>query len=264
MLFALLLFAAASSATPPLDYAGDARALDKIIVANYAYEDHWPGGVLPDSPALAQERAAVHDRDSLLHYAEDRMASLADPHAITGSSFKDSWAMVPTYSDLWVELRGARYVIDSVRKGSPAAAAGVVAGDRLAAVNGIPTEAAVASFWGRLGLALTPERADYAALVLAAGRRDRPRDLTIAHGEAMRRLTLPNLYSKPVQLPPLTVSKDRTGRTVIRINNSLGDSSTIAAFAQAMSVLAPRTPLVLDITDTPSGGNTTVARGIMG
>src|SRR5437764_8337905 len=226
-LMAVLLFTAAAplrAAGPPVDYAADAMALDKLIVENYAYEDHWPGGKLPDSAKLASERAAVHDKDSLLHYAEDRMASLADHHAITGSSFKDSWAVVPTYADLWIVRRGGIYVIEAVRDGSPAAGAGIEPGDHLVRVSGVPAEQAVTSFWQGLGLPVTPERADYAARVLAAGRRDRPRDLTILHGDATRRITLPSLYASHPDRPPLTV----TG-TVIRFNNSLGDQDTIAA-----------------------------------
>lgn len=73
---ALLLLGAAV----PDDFAGDATALDALIVANYAYLDHLPGGVLPQSAALTVERVAVHDRSSLLRYAEDRLATLADHH----------------------------------------------------------------------------------------------------------------------------------------------------------------------------------------
>src|SRR5438270_11302283 len=182
---AVLVLAAAAplrAAGPPFDYAVDATALDKLIVENYAYEDHWPGGKLPESAKLASERAAVHDKNSLLHYAEDRIASLADHHAITGSSFKDSWAIVPTYSDLWIERRGGDYSITAVGEGSFAQKAGIVSGDRLVAIAGIPTEQAVSSYWAALGLPVTPERADNAAPVLAAGRRDRSRELTIGHG----------------------------------------------------------------------------------
>ena len=100
---------ALAAATVPVDYGADAKALDQFIIKNYAYEDHWPGGTLPNSGKLDLERARVHDRDSLLHYAEDRIASLADHHAITGSSFKDSWAVVPTYADLWVARRGGEW-----------------------------------------------------------------------------------------------------------------------------------------------------------
>lgn len=265
MLLAVLGFAAAAAVQPAgtIDYASDARALDAIIVKNYAYEDHWPGGVLPESPRLASERAAVHDRDSLLHYAEDRIASLADHHAITGSSFKDSWAVVPTYADLWIARHGADYRIDAVRDGSPAAAAGIVAGDRLIAVGSETVGQAVAGYWNALGLPLTDERADYAARVLAAGRRDRPRDLTIAHGVTTRRLTLPSLYASHADEPAVTVRK--SGRTtIIRFNNSLGDQGTIAAFDEAMARLPAKAAVTIDLTNTPSGGNTSVARAIMG
>jgi hypothetical protein len=266
-LTAMLVFAAAAplgAAGPPLNYAADAAALDKVIVDNYAYEDHWPGGKLPESAKLASERAAVHDKDSLLHYAEDRIASLADHHAITGSSFKDSWAVVPTYSDLWIERQVGGYSITAVRDGSFAQKAGIVSGDRLVAVAGIPTEQAVRSYWDTLGLPVTPERAENAARVLAAGRRDRPRELTIAHKGSLRTLTLPNLYSAQKDLPPLTVSHDSAGRIVIRFNNSVGDQATIAAFDAAMARVPSKGPMIIDLTDTPSGGNTSVARSIMG
>ena len=262
-MLALVIAAALAAQQPKVDYAGDAQALDRIIVLNYAYEDHWPRGVLPDSPTLAAERAAVHDQRSLLRYAEDRMTSLADHHAITGSSFKDSWAVVPTYADLWVERRHGQYVIDAVRDGSPAALAAIRPGDLLAAVGGVPIEKAVAGFWNQLGLSVTPERADYAARVLAAGRRDRPRQLTIAQGGRERVLTLPNLYANSPDRPLLSVNR-AAPRIVIRFNNSLGDQKTIAAFDRAMAALKRKTPLLIDLTDTPSGGNTSVARAIMG
>jgi len=264
-MFLAWVIAGAAAAQQPatVDYAGDAQALDRIVVQNYAYEDHWPGDVLPDSPMLAHERGAVHDGKSLLHYAEHRIASLADHHAITGSSFKDSWAVVPTYADMWIERRGGDYVITSVRDGSPAFNAGIRSGDILTAVGGISAAQAVASFWRELGLEVTDERADYAARVLAAGRRDRPRELTIRRGAKSRALSLPNLYGPASDRSPVTVAKAR-GRTTIRFNNSLGDQGTIAAFDAAVAAVPGNAALVLDLRDTPSGGNTSVARAIMG
>ncbi|OYY89877.1 MAG: peptidase S41 [Sphingomonas sp. 28-66-16] len=266
-LLGLLAGAAAAQAQVPasaIDYAADARALDQRVIDNYAYQDHWPGGRLPDSPVLAAERAAVHDRDSLLHYAENRIASLADHHAITGSSFKDSWAVVPTYADLWIVRRGDRYVVDAVKSGSPAAEAGIVKGDGVTAIADMPTVQAVAGFWQALGLDVTPERADYAARVLAAGRRDRPRVLTVAHGGQARTVTLPSLYTIHLDQPPVSVSSGAKAPSRIRINNSLGDPTTIAAFDAAMATIAPDNPVIIDLSDTPSGGNTSVARAMMG
>ena len=253
-----------TATTIPPDYHSAAQELDEIIASSYAYLDKLPGGSLPDSPVLRAEREAVSDRDSLLRYAEHRIASLADHHAITGSSFNDSWAVIPTYADLWIVLKEGRYVVDSVQDASPAMAAGVRAGDQLIAVDGRPAAGAVAAYWGRLGLAVTPQRAQYAARVLAAGRRDRDRRLTFANkaGET-RVLTLPSLYRRTEKSNLLTVTHTADS-TTIRFNNSLGNPETIAAFDSTLATLPANRKIVLDLRDTPSGGNTTVARAVMG
>ena len=253
-----------TATTIPPDYHSAAQELDEIIASSYAYLDKLPGGSLPDSPVLRAEREAVSDRDSLLRYAEHRIASLADHHAITGSSFNDSWAVIPTYADLWIVLKEGRYVVDSVQDASPAMAAGVRAGDQLIAVDGRPAAGAVAAYWGRLGLAVTPQRAQYAARVLAAGRRDRDRRLTFANkaGET-RALTLPSLYRRTEKSNLLTVTHTADS-TTIRFNNSLGNPETIAAFDSTLATLPANRKIVLDLRDTPSGGNTTVARAVMG
>lgn len=81
-LSALALAAPASAAEHgPADYAEDAKALPALIRDNYAYPDELPGGAVPTSPQLEAERDAVHDADSLLHYAEDMITALADHHA---------------------------------------------------------------------------------------------------------------------------------------------------------------------------------------
>lgn len=261
---ALLALAALGSmgAAAPVDYAADAAALDALIVANYAYLDHLPGGVLPQSAALTAERASVHDRASLLAWAQDRLATLADHHAITGASTRDAWAVVPTYADLWVEQDRGGYRIDAVRAGSPAAGAGIAAGDRLTAVDGVPVVEAVRRFWADFGLEPTGDRAAFAGRVLAAGRRDRSRVLTIAHAGEPRTLTLPTLYASPDDEPAVAMAHQQ-GMATVRLGNSLGDQTTIAAFDAAMARLRPGEPVLIDLTDTPSGGNTSVARGIM-
>lgn len=259
------LVVAPAQAQEAADYRADALALEELVNAQYAYLERLPGGRFPGSPRLRAEAEAVSDRRALLAYAERAVSALADHHAITGSSFADSWALVPSYSDLWVEAEGAGWRITAVREGSPAEAAGVRAGDELVSVGGVPTGAAVAAFWSDLGLEATPERGAYAARVLAAGRRDRARDLTVRGADGVeRRLELPSLYAlpRPERLP--VEAADVGEARVIRFNDSLGDAATIAAFDAAMAAARPGQTVVLDLTDTPSGGNTVVARAVMG
>lgn len=265
VLAAVCLTALPAAAQQPADYQADAQAIEGLINAQYAYLERLPGGRFPDTAVLRAEAEAVTDQRALLAYAERAVATLADHHAITGSAFDDSWALVPSYADLWVEAQGVSWRITAVRDGSPAEAAGVQAGDELVALGGLPTGEAVAGFWADLGLELTPERGDYAARVLAAGRRDRPRALTVRDVDGVeRRLTLPSLYALPrPDRPPVEMENDG-GALVIRFNDSLGDAATITAFDSVMAAAQPGQTLVLDLTNTPSGGNTVVARAIMG
>ena len=268
LLLALLLAIPAAAQTPQLtsaQYREDAESIEALINEVYAYPERLPGGRYRLTPRLRGEAAAVSDGRSLLRFAERALFLLADHHAITGSSFADSYGLVPSYADLWIEEAGSRFMIEAVRDGSPAASAGIRAGDLLVAIDGVPTAYAVAAFWTELGAG--PERRDaaFAARILAAGRRDRPRRLTVRHGASVpRTVELPNLYAVPrPDRPPVTVTAE--GRALrIRINDSLGDDATVAAFDAAMARARPGQPVVVDLTDTPGGGNSSVARGILG
>lgn len=261
----LSLIALPARAQEAMDYRADALSIEALVNAQYAYPERFPDGVMPTSPRLRAEAEAVNDQRSLLRYAEHAVTALADHHAITGASFSDSWALVPSYSDLWVEPVNGEWRITAIRQGSPAKAEGVMAGDRLTAVAGIPTGEAVAAFWRELGLDASGDRAGYGARVLAAGRRDRPRDLTITAVDGTeRRLSLPNVYAVQAGDRPAVSTSVTDGTLVIRFNDSLGDNGTIAAFDTAMAQVRPGQPVVLDLTDTASGGNTVVARGVMG
>jgi carboxyl-terminal processing protease len=254
---------AASPQPTAADYAADAAALAGLLRDNYAYLDDLPAGVVPSSPLLDAERDAVRDEDSLLHYAEDMIMALADHHALTGKSFKNDWAIVPSYADIWIVRSDAAYVVDAVKDGSIAEKAGIRAGDRLIRIDGQATEAAVQAFWARIGLAPVGERGAFAARVLAAGRRDRQRVLTFATPDGERSFTLANLYGAHEQQPAVTVTA-QNGVTSIRFNNSIGDLPTIAAFDAAMAQVAPDAEVLIDLSDTPSGGTTSIARAIMG
>lgn len=255
---------AQSNVPSPEEYRDDARSIDTLIAANYAYLDRFISDQAPSNDRLRAEAEAVHDAPTLLRYAERRLALLADAHVITGSSFSDSWAIVPSYADLWIEPENGSYVVTAVRDRSPAKAADVAVGDRLIKIGTVPVAQAVADYWRDLGLESGGD-AGYAVRVLAAGRRDRPRFLTLQRGnDTPRDLVLPNLYAaaRP-ETGPITTTR-RSDGLVIVFNDSLGDDRTIAAFDEAMTQARPGEKIILDLTDTPSGGNTVVARAVMG
>lgn len=250
--------------SPAEQARADALGLEAQINAVYAYPERLPGGRYQLTPTLRIEAEQVRDRRSLLTFAEHALMLLADHHAITGGSFSDSWAVVPSYADLWIEQVDGDYRITAVRAGSPAAEAGIVPGMSLLAVDGTPIGSAVAAFWSELGADPQAQDGAFAARILAAGRRNVERVLLVRDSDGNgREHRLPNLYQVRHDLPPVSTATDN-GALVITFNDSLGDSDTIAAFDAAMAGATPGQPIVLDLSNTASGGNTAIARAVMG
>lgn len=251
-------------ASEAASYRQDARSIEPLINRTYAYLDRFGSVIAPISEKMRMEAEQVGDRPSLLRYAERVLLTLSDHHAITGSSLANSWAVVPSYADLWVIENDGVYTVDAVRSGSPAQEAGIKPGNQIVSVNGLPIQDAVSAFWADLGLPVTSERAAFAARVLAAGRRDKARRIGVQGEGVARFLRLPSLYSTPrEERPPVTVT-DQQGNLTIRINDALGETATIAAFDAAMAGARAGQPVVIDLRDTPGGGNTTIARAILG
>ncbi len=93
--------------------------------------------------------------------------------------------------------------------------------------------------------------------------RGRSRTISVDGPAGPRTLSLPNLYTLGRPARPLTA--ERTGQAlVIRLHDSLGDAAAIEAFDAAMAGARPGERIVLDLSETPSGGNSIVARAIMG
>ncbi len=266
ILMSIALASPISGAPTSTDFQADAVGMMTLIEDNYAYLDRLPGGHFSLTDTLKAEQSQVHDADSLLHFAERALLLLSDSHAITGSSFDNSWAIIPSYSDLWIERENGSYKITAVRDPSPAKKAGIGPGDRLLAISKIATEDAVTSFWADLGRSgpISDADAGFAARILAAGRRDRFRALTIHQsGHAAHEFPLPSLYTLPFERNPVTAGEAH-GMLTIKINDSLGNESAVGAFDLAMTGLRAGLPVTIDLTNTPSGGNTVVARAIMG
>ncbi|MBE7211853.1 MAG: hypothetical protein INR65_12610, partial [Gluconacetobacter diazotrophicus] len=190
----------------------------------------------------------------------------ADPHLIVGPPDPGDWAIVPTASDLFAVRDGAAFRITDVRADGAAGMAGIRPGATVLSIDGAPPEEVIAGIMGRPFAALTPEQADFGLLVALAGRRDRPRTLLLADRNGRRSVTLAPtaVQAKRVAAGPLLETERRGDLGIIRIDNSLGNQELIPRFSAALASLADTHALLIDLRNTPSGGNTSVARGIMG
>lgn len=192
--------------------------------------------------------------------------NFADPHFIVGPLDTEDWSIVPTSSDLFGSYRSGAFRIEEVRTGGDASGKGVRSGMTVTRVDGMSPRAAIEDITGRPFAALSPVQIDFAFNVALAGHRRRARNIELLDGRQRHTYALAAAsdQAKRVEDGPL-LDTERHGQIgVIRINNSLGNQALVSQFAQALATLADTKTLLIDLRNTPSGGNTIVARGIMG
>ena len=263
-LASLVLFAAPVAAQNDGGYAQDFKAATEWIGVNYAYFDQkrtqWS-----DVPALyADDLGQVRTRDQFVRLLEQVVDELYDPHAQLNTNLRSSYRLVPSGTDLWAEWRDGKALVTEVREGSDAQRAGMKPGDEVVSIDGVDIARAVDARMGRSYPHATAAARDWALRSVLAGTHDAARRLALLEGDAGREVLLPAADQPTGSDAPLTASLIRPGIGYIRINDSLGDDATVAAFDAALAQLRETRALIVDLRDTPSGGNSSVARGILG
>ncbi len=272
---ALLLLAAASPALAPparsqappdsATFGADFDAMWTFVADEYAY----PERSVADWPAVRRlyrpEAVAAPSRRAFVGVLERALAELADAHAHLGTNTPDSPRLVPSGSDVWagwhVSDAGAwEVLVWDVRAGSEAERAGLQPGAVIDSLDGRSVREATDARLPRTRTRTDEATDNWALNAALAGTHDRPVRLTLADGRTVT--FTPGETRLPEGLLTFEVRPDGIG--VVRILNSLGDTRLIAAWDSALVALLGTRGLILDLRDTPGGGNTTVARGLMG
>jgi carboxyl-terminal processing protease len=261
--FCIPLFAQTPQPLSSGDAAADFQHFWADIDKNYCYF----GKKRTDWSAVRRlylsRTQTITTRVGLLHLIEDAIAELYDDHATLGADAPGSPRIVPSRTDLWAAWRGEEAVLEEVRPASVAAQAGLRAGDVVLAVNGQPVASAVAASLPRTLTASDPAARDWALRRVLAGPRGGVRKVEVRRGTETLRVELPDAPPSE-ETSPLESRVVATGIGYIRLHNSLGGSATVAAFDSALAVLKNTRGLILDLRDTPGGGDSSVAEPILG
>lgn len=205
-------------------------------------------------------------RDQFVSVLEKSLAELYDHHSILNTNTDSSRRLVPSGTDIWAEYIDGRPMVTSVRKNFGAEKAGIAAGMEIIAVNGIPVKSAVAAFLPKTLSGFDNEALSYALRILLSGNHVVPRVITASyHG-----ITKDYFPDQPAALLEHIqyngkIATRMIGTTgYIKINDCLYDNELIAVFDSVMLSFKNTSSLILDLRETPSGGNTTVAKTIVG
>jgi C-terminal processing protease CtpA/Prc len=207
----------------------------------------------------------ISSNSSFIRFLETVNNELYNGHVSLNTNLASSNRLIPTGADIWVAYQQQHFVITAIRKGFNADLCGLKVGMRIIRYNGMPVDSAVQKFLPR-SVATTDERMyAYAANMLLAGTRDSKRSITVMANGVEQTFSPDSIPNRTEAGYPSRLEHRLLASQIgyIKINNSLGDFALIKAFDQALEGLWETKGLIIDLRETPSGGNTTVARAIM-
>lgn len=205
----------------------------------------------------------VRDPKKLLNLFETVVGEMHDFHSYMSLNNQKSPRLVPSGCDLFGRLEGQVALIDQVQPGSEASKKGVLSGDEVVEINGVKVWSEIGSWLSSNPGAKSHRAKEWALNSALAGRWDTKRTLKVKRGKQILDFQLDS-YQQPATSGRLTVETKPNGVLYLRVENSLGNHDLIRDFDQLVPQMRRAKGIILDLRNTPGGGNTTVARGIMG
>lgn len=229
---------------------------------NYAYLDQQKIDWKKVKEIYEPKTDNISNDYEFIQFLENVLNELYNGHSSLNVNLKTSNRLIPSGSDIYVEKLEDKFYIKDLRKGFGADLSGLKIGMEVKLFNRKPIDEQLSKFLPKFTDAPNKKMYQYALDMLFAGTHDTNREITIIENGIETKyfpITYRNredelLYKKILN----------TNTAYIKINNSLGNNNLIKEFDKSLDSLYSYKNLVIDLTETPGGGNTTVARSIMG
>ena len=244
-------------------YEKDFNEFWNDVNSNYAYFDqqqiNWNRIKEIYQPQVKQ---ITTDRD-FVRFMETILNEFHNGHISLNTNLNSSNRIIPSGQDMFVKRQNDKYYIADLRKGFGAEISGLKIGDEILFFNGKPVAEQVGQFLPKYTTQHTDKMDQYAVNMLFAGTHNIKRQITISRNGNQLAFNPDSL--KLTSNRNLVETKILNNTTAyIKINDALGNNNTIKEFDKAIDSILQYKNLVIDLTQTPSGGNSTVARCIMG
>jgi len=184
-------------------------------------------------------------------------------HISLNINLNTSNKLIPSGADLYIERIQDKFLVTDIRKNSGAELSDLRPGMEVIKFNDAPVEEQLKQFLPKYTSRYNEKMTQYALSMLFAGTHDKPRKITVRDSGSEKEY-LPDSFKVPSGDQRLEYKLINRKTGYIKINNSLGNDDLINDFDIAVDSLMNTKTLVIDLTETPGGGNTTVARAIMG
>lgn len=230
---------------------------------NYAYLDQqkieWKK-VRNIYQPLAKE---ITNNIDFVKFLEKVINEFYNGHISLNTNLESSNRIIPTGQDLYVEKLNDKFYITDLREGFGAELSGLKIGNEIVQFNGKPVDEQLGQFLPKATASYTQEMYQYALSMLFSGTHDQKRVITIIE-KGKQTSFYPDSLKANFSQNLLEHKSLNTKTAYVKIYNSLGDNKLIDEFDKAVDKYLNYKNLIIDLTETPSGGNTTVARCILG
>jgi C-terminal processing protease CtpA/Prc len=205
-------------------------------------------------------------QNEFIHLLEAANNELYNGHVFLNTNTNSSNRAIPTGADLKVRFNNGNFILDEIRQDFNADLCGLKKGMTIVKYNNSLIADAIKPFLPKSVIKYNDEMYEYATNMLLAGTHNTKRKITVSIDKKEKDFYPDNISNKTEENPKTLLEWKRIEKKIgyIKINNSLGDNDLIKAFDLALDTLMNTDGLILDLRETPSGGNTTIARAIMG
>ena len=234
---------------------------------NYAYFDKKHTDWNKVKTVYLPQAENAQNKNELITIFENALEELYDNHFSLNTNRQTSTRLVPSGLDIWAEWINGKPIVTEVRKGFSADKAGIKNGMEIVSINGIPIEEAVNNRIGKCITYIDTEVKNYALRQLLAGTYLIQRAIVVKQNGQTATINLDKTNGNLTDnyKPSLLLVFKSIDKNIgyIKFNNSLGENAVIPLFDSALYQLKDTRGLIIDLRDTPGGGNSLVARGIM-
>lgn len=208
----------------------------------------------------------ISSKTVFIHLLEAMNNELYNGHVFLNTNTPASNRTIPTGADIKISYVNNQFHVAEIRPGFNAEQCGIKQGMRITKFNDQPIREAVLKLLPRSADTLEKEMYEYAATFLLAGTHDVKRKITVWSAGKEQHF-YPDAIPNKTETDPISLLESKLfpgNMGYIRINNSLGNTDLIKTFDLVLDTFLTTNGLILDLRETPSGGNTRVARAILG
>jgi hypothetical protein len=203
---------------------------------------------------------SLNTRNDTVIFFENLLNEFYDSHVHLNTNTKSSYRLS---SPIYTSFNADKYIVSSVWSSQLENIESNILGAEILAFNQQTFDQEIKNFPILCADKNIPKVKEWIANKILAGKYNQKRKLSLKLvNSKIIHLDLDQLKLKANDT--LLSAHESAGYGVIRINNSLGNNHLIAEFDKALDSLMDTKGLILDLRNTVDGGNSYVARGIMG